>query len=598
MTRHDKLVPAALMIIVLALAVPASANVLILNPGDSIQTSINSAGSGDTIILNPGTYKQYGISIDKSIFIRAASGSTAPEIIINGMQGGSSILTIVSGKTVVLDNLTFFNGTAIHGGAVGNSGTLFVNSSVFHNCSASGSLYASGGAIENYGNLAVASSTFSNCSATFGGAIRNSGGTISSISSSTFSYCSATLTGGAIENGGTISSLHFCRIYHDGSYWVIFNQGSGIDATNNWWGTDNDPSELVSGQVYTSPWLVLKITATPSSFTGSQTSKLRVNLTTNSAGIDTTSGGIFVPDGIPVAFALTSGTGSLSPLAGNTSSGTNTTTFTPSGTGTSTIAGTIDGQTVTIRVFVLPTKIGVFRNSHGWFLDASGNGAWSAAEDTAYGFGMAGDVPVTGDWNHDGKTEIGVFRSGHGWFLDSSGNGAWSAAEDTAYGFGMAGDVPVTGDWNHDGKTEIGVFRSGHGWFLDTSGNGAWGAGDTTYGFGMTGDKPVTGDWNHDGTTEIGVFRNDHGWFLDSSGNGAWSAAEDTAYGFGMTGDMPVTGDWNHDGTTEIGVFRNGHGWFLDASGNGAWSAAEDTAYGFGMTGDVPVTGKWETNEL
>ena len=71
----------------------------------------------------------------------------------------------------------------------------------------------------------------------------------------------------------------------------------------------------------------------------------------------------------------------------------------------------------------------------------------------------------------------------------------FGAPGDETYGFGMAGDGPVTGDWNHDGTTEIGVFRNGHGWFLDSSGNGVWGAGDETYGFGMAGDVPVTGNW-------------------------------------------------------------------------------------------------------
>ena len=241
-----------------------------------------------------------------------------------------------------------------------------------------------------------------------------------------------------------------------------------------------------------------------------------------------------------------------------------------------------------------PYNIGVFRNGHGWYLDHTWNGVWNAGGDTAYGFGMAGDVPVTGDWNNDGKTEIGVFRGGHGWYLDSSGNGVWNSGEDTAYGFGMAGDVPVTGDWNNDGKTEIGVFRGGHGWYLDSSGNGAWNSGeDTAYGFGMAGDVPVTGDWNNDGKTEIGVFRDGHGWYLDSSGNGVWNSGEDTAYGFGMPGDVPATGDWNNDGKTEIGVFRDGHGWYLDSSGNGVWNAGQDTAYGFGITGDLPVAGKW-----
>ena len=160
-----------------------------------------------------------------------------------------------------------------------------------------------------------------------------------------------------------------------------------------------------------------------------------------------------------------------------------------------------------------------------------------------YGFGMAVDVPVTGDWNRDGRTEIGMVRNGRGWFLDSNGNGVWDAG-DSAYGFGLAGDVPVTGDWNNDGKTEIGVFRNGHGWYLDSSGNGAWGAGDTSYGFGLAGDVPVTGDWNNDGKTEIGVYRNGHYWYLDGSGNGAWGAGDIMYDSFGQTGDKPVSGKW------------------------------------------------------
>ena len=94
---------------------------------------------------------------------------------------------------------------------------------------------------------------------------------------------------------------------------------------------------------------------------------------------------------------------------------------------------------------IVPTKIGVFRGARNWYLDSSGNGAWGAG-DSAYGFGIAGDKPVTGDWNADGKSEIGVFRGARNWYLDTSGNGAWEAG-DTAYGFGIIGDVPVIGKW-------------------------------------------------------------------------------------------------------------------------------------------------------
>jgi subtilisin family serine protease len=94
------------------------------------------------------------------------------------------------------------------------------------------------------------------------------------------------------------------------------------------------------------------------------------------------------------------------------------------------------------------TKIGVLRNSRYWYLDYNGNGAWNADIDKSYGFGVTGDVPVTGDWNGNGITEIGVFRSPRYWYLDYNGNDAWNAGIDKSYGFGVIGDTPVTGNWD------------------------------------------------------------------------------------------------------------------------------------------------------
>jgi hypothetical protein len=251
-----------------------------------------------------------------------------------------------------------------------------------------------------------------------------------------------------------------------------------------------------------------------------------------------------------------------------------------------------------------PSKIGVFRNTtHLFYLDYNGNGAWNgAATDRQYNFGISGDIPVSGDWNLDGKTEIGVFRnSTHLFYLDYNGNGVWNGASvDKQYNFGISGDIPVSGDWNNDGRTEIGVFRnSTHMFYQDYNGNGVWNGSvvDRQYNFGIAGDIPVTGDWNNDGKTEIGVFRNStHLFYLDYNGNGVWNgAAVDKMYNFGISGDIPVTGDWNADGRTEIGVFRNfTHLFYLDHNGNGVWSGASvDRQYNFGISGDIPVTGKW-----
>jgi hypothetical protein len=58
-------------------------------------------------------------------------------------------------------------------------------------------------------------------------------------------------------------------------------------------------------------------------------------------------------------------------------------------------------------------------------------------------------MPVSGDWNRDGRTDIGVFRpSTHMFYLDYNGDGAWNGAIiDRVYNFGLDGDIPVTGKW-------------------------------------------------------------------------------------------------------------------------------------------------------
>jgi hypothetical protein len=257
-----------------------------------------------------------------------------------------------------------------------------------------------------------------------------------------------------------------------------------------------------------------------------------------------------------------------------------------------------------ITVTSSTTKIGVFRNTtHLFYLDYNGNGVWNGASvDRQYNFGISGDIPVTGDWNSDGKTEIGVFRnSTHLFYLDYSGNGVWNGASvDRQFNFGITGDIPVSGDWDNNGKSEIGVFRnSTHLFYLDYNGSGTWNGAsiDKQYNFGLSGDLPVTGDWNNDGKSEIGVFRNStHMFYLDYNGNGAWNGASgDKQYNFGVSGDLPVSGDWNGDGSAEIGVFRNStHLFYLDYNGNGAWNGAvDDRQYNFGISGDKPVSGKW-----
>ena len=121
--------------------------------------------------------------------------------------------------------------------------------------------------------------------------------------------------------------------------------------------------------------------------------------------------------------------------------------------------------------------------------------------------------------------------------------------------FGQNGDIPITGDWDGDGRAEIGVFRpSTLTWYLDRNLDGQ---SDLEYRFpGMQpGDLPVAGDWDGDGKTTPGYFRpSDASWHLRNScvdRDEDWPVVR-----LGLPGDIPLAGDWDGDGRSSIGIYR------------------------------------------
>ncbi len=70
--------------------------------------------------------------------------------------------------------------------------------------------------------------------------------------------------------------------------------------------------------------------------------------------------------------------------------------------------------------------------------------------------GMAGAIPISGDFNGDGVAELGIYHQGQ-WFIDLNGNGVWDE-EDLWAQLGTVEDLPVVGDWDGDGKDDIGIF--------------------------------------------------------------------------------------------------------------------------------------------
>jgi len=262
--------------------------------------------------------------------------------------------------------------------------------------------------------------------------------------------------------------------------------------------------------------------------------------------------------------------------------------------------GDLDTNTMdaVIASNALGDKVGTWSNGR-FLVDVNDNRSRDVWRDVSGAFGTTADLPISGNWsNADGLShdEIGTFKNGT-WSLDYNSNSIWDGASggDLVVTFGQAGDLPIIGDWNGDGKDEIGVFRNG-AWMYDTNGNFQWdgtSGGDTQLNFGIAGDLPVVGDWNGDGIDEIGVVRNGI-WYLDLNGNRVWDSGIDGSFSFGnSTGDTPVVGDWDRDGKDDIGVFRNG-AWYLDMNGNRGWNTGSDVTFTFGNGSDAPLVGKWK----
>ncbi|MDQ6666060.1 MAG: SBBP repeat-containing protein, partial [Acidobacteriota bacterium] len=198
----------------------------------------------------------------------------------------------------------------------------------------------------------------------------------------------------------------------------------------------------------------------------------------------------------------------------------------------------------------------------GWLPIVVHNGNWAVdylhnsgydGQNYTYGglsFGIAGDVPVGGDWTGTGSFKAGVFRNGT-WYLDWNGNGSFDdvAGGDRSFTFGQAGDIPVVGDWDGTGTLKAGYYRNG-AFTLDLSGHlqgKPTGKSDLTFSFGKAGDLPVVGDWNNSGTTKIGVFRNGL-WFLDTTGYMVLDSRAHT-FTYGQSGDLPLVADWDGSGS-------------------------------------------------
>jgi uncharacterized repeat protein (TIGR01451 family) len=348
-------------------------------PKKTITNATGTVAINGTVYIAPGTYTESGITINKNMTI---TGENQKNTIINGQHSENSIFKIVQGITVNINNLTltnntanligaiyneagvltvinctFTNNTETYGGAIGNyGGSLTVINSTFTNNTAS----RDGGAIWSYaGDSTVTNCTLTNNTASRdGGAIWGYWGSLTVISC-TFTNNTASHDGGAIWDSVTEGSkvvVHFNRIVGNSpNTSEIYSFYGIVDATLNWWGSNENPSIYVStgttGIVNVTSWLVLNATVNPISVMDGGNSLVTVDLLYDNGGNyhDPING--HVPDGTPVTFTATNGdVNSTSTLI----NGQATALFTANRAGTASINTTIDSQTLTKQLTITP----------------------------------------------------------------------------------------------------------------------------------------------------------------------------------------------------------------------------------------------------
>ena len=193
-------------------------------------------------------------------------------------------------------------------------------------------------------------------------------------------------------------------------------------------------------------------------------------------------------------------------------------------------------------------------------------------------FGTTGDSPiVAGNWDADGKADLAVYRSaanagGQSYFYYRPSS--QPSVNFVSVQWGTAGDEPVRGDFDGDGKLDAAVYRAADNvWYIRQSGDSQL----KSERWGLAADKRVFGDFDGDGKTDLAIYR-DGLWAVLQSSNSASLFRQ-----WGAGSDKLVAGDYDGDGKTDFAVFRSGVYYVLNnASG-------QSSVLQFGAASDTPI---------
>ncbi|WP_316185376.1 FG-GAP-like repeat-containing protein [Bradyrhizobium sp. SZCCHNRI1003] len=237
----------------------------------------------------------------------------------------------------------------------------------------------------------------------------------------------------------------------------------------------------------------------------------------------------------------------------------------------------------------------LYGNSIHAFL-ANGNGTFTTINSSApngwqfpaYNYQWAS---VAGDFNGDGKTEFVMLGGAYTYTFISNGNGQFSGVASpcpNGWDFGSQindGFMPVSGDFNSDGRADFLMLSGQYLYVFISNGDGTF-SGNTTqistgWNFGTTPSSnftAVSGDFNGDGKSDFVVVGGSYLYEFLGNGDGSFSyntIAIPNGWNFGnppSSNFIPVVGDFNGDGKTDWLMVQGQYLYEFQSRGDGSFN--------------------------
>jgi len=218
-------------------------------------------------------------------------------------------------------------------------------------------------------------------------------------------------------------------------------------------------------------------------------------------------------------------------------------------------------------------------------------------------FGLGNEIPLTGDFNGDGRDDVVVFTRGGAadvYVALSNGSAFIGAGVKWHDAFAFGSEIPMVGDFNGDGRDDIATFTRGNTadvFVALSNGSSFVGNGVRWHDlFAPAWRIPMVGDFNGDGRDDIASFTRGaaadvHVALSTGSAFGAAALWHDF---FAVNSEVPLVGDFSGDGRDDIATFTRGSSndvYVATSNGSSFVGTGVRWHSSFGFTAEVPGAG-------